>query len=143
MQSAYRACHSTETALLRVHHVITMALDSNCCAVFVVQDLSAAFDTIDYPILIDRLEYFFGITGSALRWMKSYLERRTQSVTIGSVLSDVINIKYGVPQGSVFGTRLYCMLAKPISEICRRYNYCYNGYAIDTQVYLVIRPLDN
>ena len=143
MQSAYRACHSTETALLRVHHDIATALDSNCCAVLVMLDLSAAFDTIDHPILIDRLEYSFGITGSALMWMKSYLERRTQRVAIGSVLSDVINIKYGVPQGSVLGPRLYCMFAKPISEICRRHNFCYHGYADDTQVYLVIRPLDN
>ena len=35
------------------------------------------------------------------------------------------------------------MFAKPISEICRRHNFCYHGYADDTQVYLVIRPLDN
>jgi hypothetical protein len=43
LQSAYRACHSTETALLRVHHDITLALDNNSCAVLVMLDLSAAF----------------------------------------------------------------------------------------------------
>ena len=73
MQSVYRACQSTETALPRVHHDIATALDSNCCAVLAMLDLSAAFDTIDHPVLIDRLKYSFGIIGSALMWMKSYL----------------------------------------------------------------------
>ena len=73
MHLAYRECHSTETAMLRVHHDIATELDSNCCAVLVMLDLSAAFNTIDHPILIDQLEYSFGITGSALMWMKSYL----------------------------------------------------------------------
>ena len=143
MQSVYRACQSTETALIRVHHDIATALDSNCCAVLAMLDLSAAFDTIDHPVLVDRLKYSFGIIGSALMWMKSYLEIRTRRVAIGYVLSDVINIKYGVPQGSDLRLRLYCMFAKPISEICRNQNFCYHGYADDTQVYLFIRPLDN
>ena len=47
VQSAYRSCHSTETALLRVHHDMTVDLDNNCCAVLLMLDLSAAFDTID------------------------------------------------------------------------------------------------
>ena len=66
LQSAYRTCHSTETALLRVHHDITLALDNNSCAVLVMFDLSAAFDVIDHPILIERLQYSYGITGQAL-----------------------------------------------------------------------------
>ena len=36
LQSAYRACHSTETVLLRVHHDITLALDNSSCAVLVM-----------------------------------------------------------------------------------------------------------
>jgi hypothetical protein len=48
LQSTYRPCHSTETALLRVHHDIVYALDNNQCAVLVMLDLSAAFDVIDH-----------------------------------------------------------------------------------------------
>ena len=66
VQSAYRAGHSTETALLRVHHDITCALDKNRCAVLVMLNLSAAFDVIDHTILRKRLEYSFGISGGAL-----------------------------------------------------------------------------
>ena len=76
--SAYRPCHSTETALLRVHHDVVAALDSGSCVALVMLDLSAAFDVIDHSILINRLEIGFGITGSALEWIKSYLSGRTQ-----------------------------------------------------------------
>ncbi|CAC5408146.1 unnamed protein product [Mytilus coruscus] len=55
VQSAYRACHSTETALLRVYHDIAYALDNNSCAVLLMLDLSAAFDDIDHQILFNRL----------------------------------------------------------------------------------------
>jgi hypothetical protein len=61
-QSAYRFFHSTETALLRVHHDIATALDNNSCSILVMLDLSAAFDVIDHGILYQQLEYTFGIS---------------------------------------------------------------------------------
>lgn len=83
LQSAYRAAHSTETALLRVHHDIAVSLDKGCCAVQLMLDLSAAFDVIDHDILFRRLEYSYGIAGSVLRWLQSYLGDRSQRVSIG------------------------------------------------------------
>jgi hypothetical protein len=74
------AGHSTETALLRVHHDIVSALDENSCVALVMLDLSAAFDVIDHDILIGRMEHSYGISGSALAWFRSYLSGRTQQV---------------------------------------------------------------
>ena len=54
-QSAYRATHSTETALLRVHHDITSALDKGSTVALVMLDQSAAFDVTDHDILLQRL----------------------------------------------------------------------------------------
>ena len=54
-QSAYRSFHSTETALLRVHHDIAAALYNNSCSILVMRDLSAAFDIIDHGMLYQRL----------------------------------------------------------------------------------------
>ena len=71
-QSAYRKHFSTETALLKVHNDVTMALDQHQEVILVMLDLSAAFDTIDHSILLQRLEHQFGICCTALKWFASW-----------------------------------------------------------------------
>ena len=70
-QSAYRAGHSCETALLRVYNDIVTTVGKGNGS-FLVLDLSAAFDTIDHDNLFYILEKYVGIGGSALRLIRSY-----------------------------------------------------------------------
>jgi hypothetical protein len=84
LQSAYRANHSTETAVLRVMTDILQALDRGDFASLALLDLSAAFDTVDHATLLRRLEVTYGIRGSALKWFASYLGDRVQCVRSGS-----------------------------------------------------------
>ena len=86
---------------------------------------------------------YLRIASSALSWIKSYLSDRSQCVAVGSVLSDSQTLAIGVPQGSVLGPKLYCMFSKPIGEICRLHNMKYHIYADDTQVYIVVEPMEN
>lgn len=58
---------------------------NNSCVVLAMLDLSAAFDVIDHKILFQRLEYFYGISGPGLAWIRSYLTNKTQRIAIGSV----------------------------------------------------------
>eukprot|EP00914_Ancora_sagittata_P010448 GHVO01020142.1.p2 GENE.GHVO01020142.1~~GHVO01020142.1.p2 ORF type:complete len:141 (+),score=18.25 GHVO01020142.1:139-561(+) len=71
LQSAYRAGHSTETAMLKIKTDIDIILDGGDAALLVLLDLSAAFDTIDHSILLERLEMNVRIGGAALTWLKS------------------------------------------------------------------------
>jgi hypothetical protein len=75
-QSAYKRHHSSETALIRVHNDIMMAIDNNQSVILLLLDISAAFDTIDHALLLSRLKDRFGICGNALAWFSSYLSGR-------------------------------------------------------------------
>ena len=67
-QSAYQKFHSTESALLKVDSNICDALSDGNIVLLGLLDLSVAFDTVDYHILLQQLESSFGITGSSLEW---------------------------------------------------------------------------
>jgi Reverse transcriptase (RNA-dependent DNA polymerase) len=72
LQSAYRAHHSTETAVLKVLMDILRAVDTGDLAVLALFDPSAAFDTVDHATLLRRLDVSYGIRGRALTWFTSY-----------------------------------------------------------------------
>ena len=81
-QSAYKEGHSTETALIRVQNDILRVIDNHECVILLLLDLSAAFDTVNHTILLQRLSCCFGIKEKALAWISSYLCERTQFVCI-------------------------------------------------------------
>ena len=71
LQSAYRKYHSSQTALLKAHNDILMNVVSRHMTLLVLLDLSAAFDTVDHDVLLNRLSTSFGVRGSALHWFAS------------------------------------------------------------------------
>lgn len=85
VQSAYRSSHSTETTLLKVMNDLLLAVDKGDAAIIALLDQSAAFDTVEYVILLDRLSARFGISGIAHSWFSSYLCTRSQSVSVNGV----------------------------------------------------------
>ena len=64
-QSAYRRDNSMETSLVKVVNDLLLALDANQCVFLLMLDLSAAFDTVEHAVLLNRFESDFGINGSA------------------------------------------------------------------------------
>lgn len=109
LQSAYKTFHSTETALVKLQNDIVSAIDNQSYVILLPLDLSAAFDTVDHKILLQRLSCRFGINGKALCWFKSYLENRKQVVNVKGATSCSKDLRCGVPQGSVPGPILYVL----------------------------------
>ena len=141
MQSAYRKHLSTEIALLQV---INDVLRTECCRqelVLLLLDLSAAFDTLDHTILLDRLSRYFGFSHTVLRWFSSYLTGRIQSVTITQHLA-VRRLERGIPQGSILGPLLFILYTAPIQDIISAHNLDCMFYADDSQLYITIDPHD-
>ena len=105
-------------------------------------DLSAAFDTIDHGVLLTRMETGFGVTGEALKWIRSYLTDRYKSVKVRNSLSAKSRLAYGVPQGSVLVRLLFTLYTAPLSDVLKKYGVNYHLYADDTRVYLAFNPKD-
>ena len=125
-QSAYKQSHSTETALLKVLNDLFMAIDTYGGADLILLDLSAAFDTIDHTILLQR-PHELGIRDAALDWLRS--------VVINGIRSSYRNLSFGVSQGSVLGPILFTLYTTPLGTIARKYQLNFHLYADDIQLY--------
>ena len=141
-QSAYRKHHSTETALLRVQNDLNLAIERKHISALILLDLSAAFDTTDHNILLNRLNTSFGISNSALSLLTSYLSDRSQSINIGNEFSSKSPLSRGVPQGSVLGPLLFTLYTTPISHLLNTLSLPHHLYADDTQLYLSFSSSD-
>ena len=116
-QSAYKPGHSTETALLSIKNEVHVSLACGEPTALVLLHLSAAFDTIDHNILLGYMKSWFGLGGTVLKWFASYLSDRCQAIKIGSTLSELSKLIYGVTQGSVLGPLLFSLYTTPLSKI--------------------------
>ena len=77
---------------------ILLSMDRQEVTLLVLLDLSAAFDTIDHNLLLNFFQSDFGVIGSALQWVRSFLSERQQRVVVGQSCSKDYQMKYGVPQ---------------------------------------------
>ena len=95
-QSAYRSNHSVETVLLGLSDHVLQEMDQGRVTAVVLLDVSAAFDTVQHNILLERLESS-GVTDRALQWFSSYLTDRQQRTSINGVSSPSTPLTHGVP----------------------------------------------
>ena len=93
----------------------------NKTVILLLLDISAAFDTVDHLILLNRLGNRFGICGSPLAWFKSYLTDRFHLVGIRGARSTTRPLLCGVPQGSVQGKTTSTIFKEQLEEKKRKY----------------------
>ena len=134
-QSAYRRGHSTETALLRILNDLLVMIDGGNNAILVLLDLSAAFDTLDHTLLLQRLHAEIGLDGSALDWFSSYLSCRSQQVLVGHALSAETPLLCGVLQGSVLGPLLFSLYTRQLADLIDKFCIDYHFFADNSELY--------
>ena len=77
--------------------------DRGSVTLLIFLDLSAAFDTIDHVVLLDRLA---GL-GVALEWFCSFLADLIQKVMLVDSCSVPWHLCHGVPQGLILSPMLF------------------------------------
>ena len=124
-QSGFRSAHSTETALLRVTNDILMTADSGSPSLLILLDLTAAFDTVEHTILLERLHNTARLTDHALQWFQIGLNTC---------------VTCGVPQGSVLGPILFTIYMLPLGHVISKHGLSFHCYADDTQLFIKTAP---
>lgn len=101
-QHGFLSGRSVESNLLSYTEAILTALDNNCQVDAVYTDFAKAFDKVCHERLLIKL-WHFGIHGDLYRWIKSYVENRSQAVAVKGHISHYRSISSGVPQGPIWG----------------------------------------
>jgi hypothetical protein len=138
-QYGFRNGHSTEHAVLEVVDRVTFGLDQGRMPLAIYLDLSKAFDTLNFEIVLKKLEHY-GIQPTSLAWFESYLENRKQYVEINNVKSKITSVSLGVPQGSILGPLLFTIYVNDIQNSSDFFQFI--KYADDTTLLNII-SVDN
>lgn len=125
---------STTTNLLEALNIWSEAIMHGIPIDILFLDYSKAFDTVPHRRLLKQVESF-GVHGSALAWIESFLSNRRQQVRANGELSEFRPVISGVPQGSILGPVLFTIY---VNDIPSEIESLISMYADDTKIYTAI-----
>lgn len=132
-QYGFQKNKSTTELLEDFNDVVSKALEDNKIALVLFMDLTKAFDTIDHSNMLKKIETI-GFRGPFLRYFSNYFCDRSQAVKIGNVVSNPIQTKYGIPQGSSLAPLLFNIYINDLGK--QKLNSLIFQYADDTALVL-------
>ena len=94
--------------------------------------MSKAFDTLNFDILLHKLKYY-GVDGTSLALIKSYLTNRYQYVQFENSDSELLEIVNGIPQGSILGPLFFSIFINDLVNSSNKFQFLM--YEDDTTIY--------
>ena len=115
-QFGFRPKYGSNLALINTIDNILQAQERDEFTLGVFLDFRKAFDTVNHRILCNKL-YSYGIRGTALEWIRNYLDGRYQYIQYEHIASEVLLTPCGVPQGSILGPLLFLLYINDITNV--------------------------
>ena len=127
-------------AVTQIVNHVSEGLNKRAKTVALFIDFKKAFDSLQYDVLMTKLETS-NLHKSTADWIKSYLSNREQRVKANSTLSEYDTTTQGVPQGSILGPLFYIIYANDLVNTIQGSKVAL--YADDTVIYTTSKNISN
>ena len=136
MTSSTVTVRSCETQLIQLVEDLARNSTAGLQTDLILLDFIKAFDKVSHLKLLHVYKLrMHGIEGTTLRWIKSFLTGKSQSVVLEGMSSEELSVTSGVPQGSVLRPILFLLY---INDLHDDKNSQVRLFADDAAVYLTL-----
>ena len=134
---SFQSQHSTELAAIKLVDYLTHNMDTNKISTSIFLDLSNAFDTLSFDILLAKFEHY-GKTGVSLKLLTRYIKDRYQYVIYKWKTSNMLEIGTGIPQGSKLGPPFFSIYINDIVKTSAIFNYIMHAHDTTSTLYCML-----
>ena len=133
-QHGFMPKKSCTTQMLSFVDTLSISINDNVRTDVIYFDFAKAFDSVNHDIILKKLKHNFDIDGTLLKFIMNYLKDRKQCVVIGGAQSDPMDVRSGVPQGSIIGPLLFVLFINDMQN-CVSEGTHIALYADDTKIW--------